>query len=54
MMDNLYSGEESPLGDENRESFEERLLSGGGGGGEEIVETEQRLYDFHKAIEKVK
>ena len=51
MMDSLYSGEESPSGDDNRESFEDRLLSGGG---EELVETEQRLYDFHRTIEKIK
>lgn len=36
MMDNMYSGEESPLGDEDQlGSFEERLIAGGNSEGRE-------------------
>ena len=61
MMENLYSGEEgSPLGElegERSESFEERLLireAAREKGGEEDLEAEQRVFDFHRTIEKIK
>jgi hypothetical protein len=59
MMESLYGGEEeSPVDDGGRsESFEERLLNREAARdrqGEEELEAEQRIYDFHRTIEKIK
>lgn len=48
MLDEIYANEDN---EEMRESFEDRLLSGEG---EEENETEQRLYEFQRTIEKLR
>ena len=55
-MDELYAGEDNSL-DEIRnmeEGAEERLLTGGGGSEDSLIEAEQRLYEFHRTLEKIK
>lgn len=48
MLDEIYTNEDN---EEMRESFEDRLLSGEG---EEENETELRLYEFQRTIEKLR
>ena len=61
MMDNLYQGEEdsememandlkNDLSDDNLKKSGDQL----GAHSEEIFHTEQRLYDFHRTLERVK
>jgi hypothetical protein len=58
MMENLYAGEEGEEGDDGHsrsESFEERMIARGNEGmGDEEIEQEQRIYDFHRTIERIK
>mmetsp|Transcript_39169 Transcript_39169/g.37531 ORF Transcript_39169/g.37531 Transcript_39169/m.37531 type:complete len:162 (+) Transcript_39169:2770-3255(+) len=57
MMESIYNGEESPMGDEGRDgSFEEWLQQRemGRGNNEEEMDQEQRAYEFHRTIEKIK
>lgn len=49
MMDEIYAQEDSQMEEQN---YEERLLSGRGS--EDDIDTEQRLYEFQRTIEKLR
>jgi hypothetical protein len=49
MMDELYANEDNALEDQ----IEERLISGGSEE-DHIVETEQKIYEFQRTIEKLR
>ena len=57
MMDEMYAGEESPSEEMRGETFEERLMSGAGegvGATEEDIDTESRLYEYQRTIDRLK